>query len=428
MLPPMRDPRRRPFHIIPWLVLSSTLPHLSCSTSGKESDVPPRTAPPLKPSVASDEPAEESTTPAPSGLPWAAETFSPRPGSTPEPELELAESACGQGDAALHEVAEVVATLHAKDGHAPDLDVTKFHLHRLGSPYVMPRLWSAAMSAVDEKLVAESVGKWAGQRPPLGAFRCGLGLAKAENGETIVTVIQVDVLAELSPLPTRVDSGTWIDFESTLLAPTSSATVLLLPPEGRPRHLQTKLESGKAKARFSIETEGTWLVQLMATQAGGPRPVAQTYVTADRNPPSSLDASPVPGEEAFDPSLREDAALFSLMNEARKEEGLPAVKRNKTLDRLAEAHCRAMIEQGRISHDTGAGHPAHRIEVAGLHPKAAGENVALAGTVVRLHRVLWASPAHRENLLLRRWDEAGVGVVEDGDGSLYATQLFIDSD
>src|SRR5690606_8096006 len=164
---------------------------------------------------------------------------------------------------------------------------------------------------IDERLVGESVQTWAKQRPPLGTFRCGLGLAQTKDGETVVSVIQVDVLAELSPLPTQVESGTWLDFEATLLAPTSSATVLLLPPEGRPRHLQTKLDSGKAKARFSIETEGTWLVQLMATQAGGPRPVAQTYVTADRSPPSALDARPVPGERAFDSALPSDDALFS---------------------------------------------------------------------------------------------------------------------
>jgi uncharacterized protein YkwD len=188
------------------------------------------------------------------------------------------------------------------------------------------------------------------------------------------------------------------------------------------------LVDGIAKARFSIETEGTWLVQLMATQEGGPRPVAQLFITADRPPPSSLDASAVPGEKAFDPALPPDDALFALLNEAREDGGLPRVKRNRKLDRLAEEHCRRMVEQGRISHDTGAGHPAHRIELAGLHPKASGENVALAGTVVRLHRVLWASPAHRENLLLRRWDEAGVAIVDDGAGSLYATQLFTDSD
>lgn len=401
----------------------------SCGGSQGETEIPPSKPAPLQTSKdgADDETstAEEGNEPA---LPWAKETYSPRPGSTPEPLLERAEAACGRGDAALHEVAQLVAEFHAKEGQAPSLDVTKFHLHRLGAPYVMPRLWSASMAGVDEAVVEKSVGEWAKARPPLGEFRCGLGLSEGKNGEKFVTALQVDVLAELKPLPTRVESGTWLDFESTLLAPTSSATVLLLPPVGPPRHLHTTLEDGVAKARFSIETEGTWLAQLMATQEGGPRPVAQLYITADRTPPSSIDESPVPGEKSFDDKLPIDDALFSLLNKAREDEGLPQVKRNRKLNRLAEEHCLRMVEQGRISHDTGAGNPAHRIALAGIHPKAAGENVALAGTVVRLHRVLWASPAHRENLLLRRWDEAGVAIVDDGKGTLYATQLFIDSD
>lgn len=402
-----------------------------CACSGIQGmpEVPPEKAPPLltnSPDTPAETPQEEARDDR--GLPWAKETYSPRPGSTPEPLLEKAEAACGSGDSALHEVAQLIAEMHVNDGHAPNLDIAKFHLHRLGAPYVMPRVWSASMNEVDEDLVATSVSAWAKARPALGEFRCGLGLSEGKDGAKAVTAVQVDVLAELKPLPTSVDSGTWLDFEAALLVPTSAATVLLLPPVGSPRHLHTTLEKGIARARFSIETEGTWLVQLMATQEGGPRPVAQLFISADQSPPQSLDSSPVPGEKAYDPKLPSDDALFLLLNEARKDDGLPQLKRNRVLDRLAVEHCRRMVEQGRISHDTGAGHPAHRIELAGLRPKAAGENVALAGTVVRLHRVLWASPAHRENLLLRRWDEAGVGIVEDGDGSLYATQLFIDSD
>lgn len=400
----------------------------ACTSPQEKAEVPPRKAAPLKtPAETEAEESRASTTSGP-GLPWARQTYSPRPGATPEPTLEKAETACGKGDAALHEVAELIAQAHVTEGSAPNLDSTKFHMHRLGAPYVMPRLWSASMNTVDELAVAQSVSEWAHVRPPLGEFRCGLGMAAGKNGETVVTAIQVDVVAELKPIPTRVDSGTWLNFESTLLVPTSAATVLLLPPVGPPRHLHTTLEAGIAKARFSIETQGTWLVQLMATQEGGPRPALQLFITADQSPPHGLDSSPVPGEKAFDSALRFDDALFSLLNAAREDEGLPPVKRNRKLDSLAGEHCRRMVELGRISHDTGAGHPAHRIELAGLHPKAAGENVALAGTVVRLHRVLWASPAHRENLLLRRWDEAGVAVVDDGTGSLYATQLFIDSD
>lgn len=406
----------------------------SCGSSQEKPEVPPEKAAPLStPSAAAqaDAPAENGSLDRSGsniGLPWAKEAFSPRPGSTPEPLLEKAERACGSGDAALHEVAQLLAEMHATDGRAANLDITKFHLHRLGTPYVMPRVWSASMNEVDEVLVEKSVKNWAQDKKPLGEFRCGLGLAENKEGGKVATAIQVDVLAELRPLPTRVDSGTWLDFEAALLVPTSTATVLLLPPVGSPRHLHTTLDQGIAKARFSIETEGTWLVQLMATQEGGPRPVAELLITADRSPPQSIDSRSVPGEKAYDPQLPAGDALFLLLNEARDDAGLPKVRRNRKLDRLAEQHCRRMIEQGRISHDTGAGHPAHRIELAGLHPKAAGENVALAGTVVRLHRVLWASPAHRENLLLRRWDEAGVAVVDDAEGFLYATQLFIDSD
>jgi uncharacterized protein YkwD len=104
------------------------------------------------------------------------------------------------------------------------------------------------------------------------------------------------------------------------------------------------------------------------------------------------------------------------------------LKRNRTLDEVALGHNRAMLKTGRISHDTGQGDPAYRVGLAGLSPKATGENVAMAGSVVRLHRVLWASPAHRENLLLRRWDQAGVAVTARDDGALYTTQLFIDQD
>jgi uncharacterized protein YkwD len=149
-------------------------------------------------------------------------------------------------------------------------------------------------------------------------------------------------------------------------------------------------------------------------------------VTVGEDPPSGFAESEVPGEDAFDAKKANDDALFALLNAARREHGLPALVRNQSLDRVAAAHCRAMKARGQVSHDTGAGDPARRVEEAGLRPQATGENVALARTVPRLHRVLWASPSHRENLLLRRWDEAGVAVIEKEDGSLLATEVFID--
>jgi uncharacterized protein YkwD len=53
-----------------------------------------------------------------------------------------------------------------------------------------------------------------------------------------------------------------------------------------------------------------------------------------------------------------------------------------------------------------------------------GENVAHALTLERAHRVLWASPSHRGNLLDRRFRDLGVGVARDSDGSVWVCQLF----
>src|SRR5690606_24642885 len=144
---------------------------------------------------------------------------------------------------------QLLSDLEAETGSAVNLDTAKFHMMRLGAPYVMPRLWSAVVEGVSADDLATNLGKWAKVREPLGEFRCGLGLAETSDGSEVVTVLQVDVLADVKPVPTRVSSGTWLDFEAKLLAPTSAATVLLLPPEGPPRHQHTTLNQGSAKAR-----------------------------------------------------------------------------------------------------------------------------------------------------------------------------------
>jgi len=43
---------------------------------------------------------------------------------------------------------------------------------------------------------------------------------------------------------------------------------------------------------------------------------------------------------------------------------------------------------------------------------------------VLAERALWASPSHRENLLLPRFDRVGIGVARDPDGTLWVCQTF----
>lgn len=374
-------------------------------------------------------------------LPWQPHTFSPRPGSVPDERLSALVEACGVGDSALHQVAELAAEEHARTGHPMELERVSFELRRAGAPYVMPRMWAAEATFEAMELMASSVRAWARAQTPLGTRRCGVGVSTAHAGAGVAgagaagnaedatlrfNVVAVDVLADLGPLPTEVDVGTRLDVHAALSGAPTAASVIVLPPTGAPFTIASELDQGRLSARFAPSAAGNWLVQIMATHVGGPRPVATAWVSVGSAPPQSHDSSPVPGEAAFDPDLAPSDALFSLLNAARQEHGLAPLARNPTLDRVARAHSRAMRAKGHVSHDTGDGDPARRVEAAGLRPQATGENVALAATVTRLHRVLWASPSHRENMLLRRWDDAGVAVLENEDGALLATEIFID--
>lgn len=416
--------RSAPLRLVAALLQLSSL--IACSSSPPQVKSPPERAAPLPPSSEEETEAGQDELDALPARPWAESTFSPQPGSVPDPELEAVAHACGQSDAALHDVAQWVAEAQAQIERTPSLDAIQFELRKRGSPYVMPRLWTAQARGVELSEIENSVSSWARSRAPRGELRCGVGLAE-QNRMQFFVVLQVDVAAELAPLPTQVETGEWVELNAHFLLPTTAASVLLLPPQGSPRTLNTQLEQQRARARFLIDTPGTWLVQIMATQEGGPLPVASALLSAGVERPARYDARPVPGEHADDPELSAEEALFAMVNAARQDQGLTLLRRNPQLDRAARQHSQRMLEQGRISHDTGHGNPARRVEMMGLHPRATGENVALAASPVRLHRALWNSPSHRENILHRPWSEVGIGIVQAEDGSLFATQLFMDN-
>lgn len=406
--------------------LAATILAVSLAGCGRSPQVPPESPPPLKEEQEPPQEKPPGSAALPPTLTWEEETFSPRPASPEEPELEELNLHCGHGDQALHEVAAWAARYQSETGQPAPPDDLRFHLRQRGAPYVMPRLWSVKAEGVPWEQLGRYVLDWASERPPLGTYRCGVGLVE-RDGVEFISAVQVDVLAELKPLPTLVSAGGFVDFHAELLVPGTAADVVLLPPEGRPFSVSPSLERGRVRARLSLPTSGTWLVQLMATVEGGPRPVAEALITAGQRRPERPAIQEVPGESAHDETLTPQEALFVMMNAARQGEGLPPLGRNARLDRLAQEHSERMRARGHVSHDTGHGDPEARISAVGLKLSAAGENVALAASVVRLHRVLWASPSHRENLLLRRWEEAGVGITRrDSDGTLFATQLFID--
>ncbi len=374
--------------------------------------------PALKPSSAS---------PSPPALEWKADYAAPRPGSPADPALSVLAEGCGAGDEGLHQVAQAAARYLSDHGQAPEPDWTLFELGRNGVPYVLPRLWSADVPAdADDGLVATHIRNWSEERPVRGEARCGVGEVAREDGSRSVAVVWVDARSDLAALPLAPALGASLTLRARLLVPATDTEVVVLPPGGRPRPLATKTKGDAVEAKIRVDREGPWLLQLLANDEGGPLPALAFTLWVGAKPPANFEAGTVPGEDAAGPESTPEEALLAMSNAARRASGLPPFTRRSALDVLAREHARAMQKWREMTHDSGDGNPARRVEAAGISARAVGENVARAATLKRAHRALWASPSHRGNLLAPHFDEIGIGVAPDGAG-WYVSLLFVES-
>ena len=129
-----------------------------------------------------------------------------------------------------------------------------------------------------------------------------------------------------------------------------------------------------------------------------------------------------------------DALALSLVNEARAEEGLPALERGGRLARVAQGHADDMLERDYYSHVTPEGETARDrfLDAGGGRERLVAENIARcegcetpAGRErVRAFQSGWMqSPGHRANILREGVTRFGFGLASE-DGETYAVQMF----
>lgn len=121
-----------------------------------------------------------------------------------------------------------------------------------------------------------------------------------------------------------------------------------------------------------------------------------------------------------------EAQALSLLNQDRAASGLPALKANSQLTRLAENYAIDMIKRGYFSHYSPEGQsPFDRMNQAGISYRTAGENLAQNVSVTAAEKAFMNSSGHRANILNSSFTEVGIGVVHSPDGSVYVVQEFI---
>jgi len=116
--------------------------------------------------------------------------------------------------------------------------------------------------------------------------------------------------------------------------------------------------------------------------------------------------------------------LFAAVNQARRAQGLPALRWDESLAAAARRHAAVMAEHGQAQH-AFEGEPSlsARVKQAGAHFSWLSENVTQGPTPEFIHGQFMNSPNHRANVLDRDMDSIGVGVVERGQ-QLFAVEDF----
>ncbi len=148
-----------------------------------------------------------------------------------------------------------------------------------------------------------------------------------------------------------------------------------------------------------------------------------------------LDANPLPnhnliypGQKIKIPNIDNIKAIenevIALTNQERAKNGLPPLKQNWELSRVARYKSQDMSDLNYFSHTSPTyGTPFKMIENFGISSSAAAENIAKGQrTAAEVVKSWMNSSGHRANILNGTYTEIGVGYDADGN---YWTQMFI---
>lgn len=119
--------------------------------------------------------------------------------------------------------------------------------------------------------------------------------------------------------------------------------------------------------------------------------------------------------------------VVDLVNKERAAQGLPALKYNAELSKVAEAKAADLRDKNYFSHTSPTyGSPFDMMKAFGIKYTAAGENIAKGYMSPASVMDGWMnSPGHKANILNNSFTEIGVGYVSGNNGTGYWVQMFI---
>ncbi|CEG25730.1 SCP-like extracellular protein [Bacillus sp. B-jedd] len=133
---------------------------------------------------------------------------------------------------------------------------------------------------------------------------------------------------------------------------------------------------------------------------------------------------PAQGDQTAGTLSAYEQQVVSLTNAERAKAGLPALKIDTTLSKMAREKSRDMSANGYFDHNSPTyGSPFEMMKKYGITYTYAGENIAMGQRTPQEVVTAWMnSEGHRQNILNPNYTHIGVGHIAHGN---YWTQEFI---
>lgn len=125
----------------------------------------------------------------------------------------------------------------------------------------------------------------------------------------------------------------------------------------------------------------------------------------------------------------EEKKMVELINNSRKEHGLPPLEVDMRIIEIARRKAQDMVENNYFAHNSPVmGTPGEMVSAEGINFVLLGENLGQGRLVEEVHRAWMKSPDHRMNILDTRFTHVGVGVASIDATSKMFVQIFIQFD
>lgn len=118
--------------------------------------------------------------------------------------------------------------------------------------------------------------------------------------------------------------------------------------------------------------------------------------------------------------------VVTLVNQARRDNGLLPLQADSQLNRLARKKAEDMAKNNYFSHTSPTyGSAFDMMQAAGIVYRTAGENIAKGQKTAETVMQGWMnSQGHRANILNRNYSRVGVGYAVSSTGTPYWVQIF----